>query len=248
MIKISMLLPFLEELNSTADLLFKKGWAEKNAGNFSIRINDFPQSFYSLFSSEEISLEKNFPKLANTVILTKARGAYFRDIAKDSSLGCGLIHILANGASYNYYSLNDQQPIFQPTSEILSHLLLQEYLIEHKPSQCSILHTHPLELIIFSHLMKSNNEQELNSILSSMHVEVPYFLPQGIGFVPFKEPGSIELAKASLLALKKYSVLVWERHGCIATGSSVLEAFDLIDIMNKAAAIYIGTLSLIRRY
>jgi rhamnulose-1-phosphate aldolase len=34
-------------------------------------------------------------------------------------------------------------------------------------------------------------------------------------------------------------VAVWQYHGCLAVGNDVIEAFDLIDTVNKAARIYL---------
>jgi ribulose-5-phosphate 4-epimerase/fuculose-1-phosphate aldolase len=33
-------------------------------------------------------------------------------------------------------------------------------------------------------------------------------------------------------------VVIWERHGCITTGSTPNEAFDLVDILAKAVKIF----------
>jgi rhamnulose-1-phosphate aldolase len=237
---ISFLLPYLDEIKTIATQLYLKGWAEKNAGNFSIRIPGFPKKLLSFFSKETISLLSNFPLLDNQVFLLKAKGIRFRDLAKNPSLGSGLIYISNRGSCYQYLSLNEIQRQFCPTSELLSHLLLQEYLITNKPTMLSLLHSHPLEIIIFSHLMNIKPAKELNNILLAMHVEIPLLMPQGVGFVPFQEPGSIELAKSSLQALENHSLLVWERHGCLAIGSSILDAFDLMDVINKAASVFIG--------
>jgi rhamnulose-1-phosphate aldolase len=244
MMNISLLLPYLDQIKMVAFQLHQKGWAEKNAGNFTIRIPNFPQNLFSHFSRETIDLETRFPLLEHQVFLVKAKGVCFRNLADDPTIGTGLLLVSNQGSAYQYLSLQERNTRFQPTSELLSHLLLQEYLVSQKPAVSALLHSHPLELIIFSHLMKNKSESELNQILQNMHTEIPLLLPEGIGFVPYQEPGSIELAKASLVLLEKYSLLVWERHGCLASGNSLLEAYDSIDIINKAASIYIGLRSI----
>ena len=79
----------------------------------------------------------------------------------------------------------------------------------------------------------------LNEILLKMHTETAFFLPEGIGYVGMEVPGSHELAKATLKSLKNHKVILWEKHGCLAVGQDVHEAFDRIDIIAKAARIYL---------
>jgi rhamnulose-1-phosphate aldolase len=100
------------------------------------------------------------------------------------------------------------------------------------------VHTHCHELIAFSHDKKLQSEAAMNEILLNMHTETAFFIPEGIGYVALKEPGSMALAKATLNSLKNHRIVLWEKHGCLATGKDVNEAFDRIDLMAKAARIY----------
>ena len=72
-----------------------------------------------------------------------------------------------------------------------------------------------------------------------MHPEVKVFLPEGVGFAPYRCPGSSELAAATVEALRDHRLCLWEKHGCVAVGPDVVEAFDLIDTADKAAEIYL---------
>jgi rhamnulose-1-phosphate aldolase len=71
-----------------------------------------------------------------------------------------------------------------------------------------------------------------------MHSETVFFLPEGIGYVPFQLPGSMELADKTLEKLDKHQVVLWEKHGCLAIGNSVPDAFDKIDMFSKAARLW----------
>ncbi|MDD6821319.1 MAG: class II aldolase/adducin family protein, partial [Paraprevotella sp.] len=64
------------------------------------------------------------------------------------------------------------------------------------------------------------------------------FAPLGMGVVPYAMPSSIELAEATLEQIKKYDVVLWEKHGALAVGTDVMDAFDQIDVLNKSANIY----------
>jgi rhamnulose-1-phosphate aldolase len=39
-------------------------------------------------------------------------------------------------------------------------------------------------------------------------------------------------------ALTGHDLAIWDRHGCIATGPDLYEAFDLTDILAKAVKIF----------
>ena len=71
-----------------------------------------------------------------------------------------------------------------------------------------------------------------------MHPEVKICIPDGVGIAPYRCPGSEELADVTVTALQKHRVILWEKHGCAAVAADIAEAFDLIDIMEKAASIF----------
>ena len=62
--------------------------------------------------------------------------------------------------------------------------------------------------------------------------------PLGIGIVPYYIPGSIELADATLEQIKTHDVVLWEKHGTVAVGTDIMDAFDQTDVLCKAANIY----------
>ena len=70
--------------------------------------------------------------------------------------------------------------------------------------------------------------------------ETKAFCPLGLGIIPYKLPGSVELADATLKELDDYDVVMWEKHGVFAQGLDVMDAFDQIDVLSKAAKIYIN--------
>jgi rhamnulose-1-phosphate aldolase len=103
----------------------------------------------------------------------------------------------------------------------------------------AIVHTHPHEVVALSHIKELKDESKLNDILLRMHTETAFFIPKGMGFIPFEVPGSQQMADATLKKLKKFDVVLWEKHGCMAIGDNVNQAFDRVDLMAKAANIYL---------
>ena len=67
------------------------------------------------------------------------------------------------------------------------------------------------------------------------------FAPLGLGIVPYELPGSVKLADATLEQIKKFDVVMWEKHGVCAVGLDIMDAFDQVDVLNKAAQIYIAS-------
>jgi rhamnulose-1-phosphate aldolase len=71
-----------------------------------------------------------------------------------------------------------------------------------------------------------------------MHPENVMFVPEGAGFLPFTIPGTEKIAEATTREFERHRTVIWEKHGVLATGKNVLEAFDTIDLLVKAAKIW----------
>ena len=89
-----------------------------------------------------------------------------------------------------------------------------------------------------SHIRRFLKGDEMTKVLWSMIPETLAFAPLGIGIVPYAMPGSIELADATLEQIKKHDVVLWEKHGTVAVGTDIMDAFDQTDVLCKAANIY----------
>ena len=126
-----------------------------------------------------------------------------------------------------------------PTSEFQSHFLIHQTLQSHRPEHKAVLHTHPSEIIALTQFDEMNNQKAMNKALYSILPELGVYLPEGIGFIPFLKPGSTELAQASAASMETFRVVIWEKHGIIASGKSLEDAFDAIDIVAKAAKIWL---------
>ena len=81
--------------------------------------------------------------------------------------------------------------------------------------------------------------EAVTEALYKMHPEVRMNVPGGLCWVPFQKPGSIELAKASIKDFDTYDFMLWEHHGILATGTDIVDVFDAVDTLNKAAKIYL---------
>jgi rhamnulose-1-phosphate aldolase len=216
--------------------LWEKGWAEKNAGNISVNITDLIQDKESASLFKCFTLEKTYPLLKDQFLLVTSTGSRMRDLFKNPEAFACIIKISENGSGY--YLLAENNLDQKPTSELPTHLAIHEILLKSGSNQKAIVHTHPDELIALSHISEFKSQSKLNQLIWSMHSEAIVLIPEGVGFIPYSLPGSEELAEKTFTSFKDHKVIIWEKHGCIAIGDDVFDAFDLIDVISKSAKIF----------
>ncbi len=227
----------IDQVAEVAGYLWEKGWAERNGGNITVNItelvDDEIRNLPAIAPARQIG--KVLPHLKGTYFYAKGTGKRMRDLARHPMQNGSVIRI---GEGCDTYEIIADEPVL-PTSELPSHLSMQNYLLETGSKYKATLHTHPIELVAMSHNDKYLNSDRLTHILWSMIPETLAFAPLGIGVVPYALPSSIELADATLQQIKKYDVVLWEKHGVCAVGQDIMDAFDQVDVLNKAATIYI---------
>ncbi|MEI6613775.1 MAG: class II aldolase/adducin family protein, partial [Chrysiogenales bacterium] len=106
----------------------------------------------------------------------------------------------------------------------------------------AVVHCHPLSLIALSHIFSS--EKEMNERIFRLQHETRLFVPEMLGLIPYAVTGSESLAKVSKEKFKKFRLALWDKHGVIASGKSLKQALDRIEIVEKAAAVYLQLRSL----
>ncbi|MFW9922359.1 MAG: rhamnulose-1-phosphate aldolase [Candidatus Thorarchaeota archaeon] len=235
-----IVLSILSEIIEVAQLTHEKGWAEGNGGNFTIRIDEEIATWWidsDIKEQKKIPLIKNFRELDGDFFIVKGAGKRLRDIIKSpkDNLCIGQIN------NKEFSIIWPLKCPFKPTSEFISHLIIQEYNKRNNPDNTVVFHTHPTELIAFSLLKWIQNTDSLNKLLSGVTPSLGIFLPNGIGYAPYEIPSSDELASITEKLIPYHQMILWEKHGILCTGKSMLECFDLIDITNKAAKIYLLT-------
>ncbi|KAA6345903.1 Rhamnulose-1-phosphate aldolase [termite gut metagenome] len=226
----------INDIAEIAGYLWDKGWAERNAGNISVNITEFipPSLSDKPALSPQIKLSKAFPALSNQYLFVTGTGKRMRDLARKPFDNASIIRINADGDAYETIA---EQPIV-PTSELPAHLSIHSWLKECRPDYKVVLHTHPTDLIALSQTNRYKDEATLNNLLWGMHPETLIVLPKGVGIVPYEVPGTMEIADLTLRALKSHDVVIWEKHGCLAIGENMIDAFDMIDTLSKSAQIF----------
>ena len=222
-----------------AGYLWQKGWAERNGGNITVNVTDAVDDAIRALPaiSEPRPIGKRLPHLEGCWFYCKGTGKRMRDLARDPMANGSVIRILPDCA---HYEIVADQPV-APTSELPSHLAVHDYLLAKGSPYRASLHTHPIELVALTHSRKWMEKDAATRMLWSMIPETRAFCPRGLGMVPYLLPSSVDLAEATIRTLAEdYDVVMWEKHGVFAVEEDIISAFDQVDVLNKAAQIYIA--------
>lgn len=221
-----------------AGYLWQKGWAERNGGNITVNVTDFVDDEIRQMPaiSDVKQIGVTLPCLKGTYFYCKGTNKRMRDLARKPMENGSVIRILDDCASYEIIADN----VVMPTSELPSHLMVHNHLIEKGSPYRASLHTHPIELVAMTHIRKFLAKDVLTNLLWSMIPETKAFCPRGLGIIPYELPSSVKLAEETVRQLDEYDVAMWEKHGVFAIDNDIMQAFDQVDVLNKSALIYIA--------
>lgn len=231
----------VQQVAEIAQYLWEKGWAERNAGNISVNItgllvNDRTDDSHK---NQRIVLKKPYTELAGNYFLITSTGSRMRDLAHSPYENAVIVRVADDGASFLIIPMSKNGSTeLHPTSELSTHLGIHRLIAGRGSKEKVIIHTHATELIALTQNPDLNNSQIINKLLWGMHPETIFFIPKGIGFVPYALPGSEEIALETIQKLREHDIVVWEKHGVFAIGENISETFDSIDILCKSARIY----------
>lgn len=225
------------QVAEVAGYLWTKGWAERNGGNITVNVTESVSEEMrrrkAIAGPFEIGLE--LPELKGCYFFCKGTNRRMRDLARRPMENGSVIRILDDCRHYEIVGDN----VVMPTSELPSHLAVHAYLLRKGSLYRASLHTHPIQLVAMTHNPKMLEKDVLTDILWSMIPETRAFCPRGLGIVPYMLPSSTELAQGTIDAIDdNYDVVMWEKHGVFAVGPDIMEAFDMVDTLNKSAMIY----------
>jgi len=243
----------LQAFMRTCGDLTWKGWAERNAGNVSVRLtSDELASFGGDIRTPRIgeeawqtgidetwqALPRLIPELANETFLVTGTGRYLRNVPVAPAENCGLLRLDETGGRYRLIWGFENGA--KPTSELSAHL--SAHAVRRRVSDNRdrvVLHTHPTNLIALC-FTREFDSRSLTRLLWEMHAECIFVFPEGIGYLPWMMAGSEPIADATAGLFADRSMVVWEYHGVFASGADLDDAFGLIDTAEKAAGIYLA--------
>ena len=201
--------PYAQDIVTVASELTRRGWAEANAGNISVRLSEGP-----ILSS----------------MLVKRANTRMRDLARNPTEGLCLLTFGAGDRSYSVVPKGTQ-----PSTELPTHVAVHDTLARFRHHDRVVIHTHPTALISLTH--RFPNQKKLIRLLLSTCTEAPILLQDRLTALPFLPPGTSSLGRATANALEQFSAVVWPGHGIVAVGRTAASALDLIELTEKAAQI-----------
>lgn len=228
----------IDEIKKTSGDMARRGWAESNGGNISLRLN---KEYYRCFDefkakSGAVKLPVSIPEIAGERFMVTGTGRFLRNIELFPEKNIGVIEI--DKTSENYSLLWGYEPSGAPTSELPAHLLSHVKIKEKTDNQSfALIHTHPSSIIALTYAVANLNTKSLTKLLWQSHAECIVVFPQGIEFLPWLMAGSLELGRATAEAISRRNLVIWQYHGICGCGRNLDEAFGRIDVAEKAADI-----------
>jgi rhamnulose-1-phosphate aldolase len=210
--------------------------SEGAAGNISVFIG-WPVDPRRKFPLEEvIDLPQTVPGLAGGIFLVSGSGRRLREIKADPAANLGCVVVDKGGKTAHLFT-SPQRLFVRLTSEFNSHLAVHsDQVVRTGTNFHAVVHAQPLHLTYLSHLPAYRDEAYLNRHLLRWQPEAIVNLPEGVGVVPFRVPGSRELMDATVESLRAHRVVVWAKHGMMArSDQSVKRATDRIEYAETAA-------------
>ena len=233
---------FVKEISEITNNMYHQGWDERNGGNISHLIDEdyvreyFPKDVFLRdldlgFTADQICRNKYF--------LVTGTGKYFKNVIKDPENNLGLVKISEDGKkAHLLWGFNDGGRF---TSEFPAHLMSHSSRLKVDPKNRVIIHTHPTYTICMGACLPTDDIIFTKKLWKS-NTEAVVVFPEGIGVLPCMICGTNEIGMATAEKMKEYRLVSWTNHGIYGAGSSIDEAFGLIETVEKTAMIYMITL------
>ncbi len=218
--------------------------SEGAAGNISVclRWPLEPRTRFPVIS--EIELPQPVPELAGSTFLVSGSGRRLREIIEDPAANIACLVVKDGGRTATMYTAFHRR-FERVTSEFNSHLAVHyDQMVGAGTNFNAVIHAQPVHLTYLSHIPRYQDESFLNTHLLRWQPETIINLPEGIGFIPFRIPGSPELMAANIECLQKHCIVIWAKHGVMARSDvSVKRAVDRVEYAETAAKYEVLNLS-----
>jgi rhamnulose-1-phosphate aldolase len=212
--------------------------SEGAAGNISVYLGWDVDPRRKFPVEETIELPMPLPELAakGGVFLVTGSGRRLREIMDDPPANLGVVILNPDGHTARLYS-SPRRLYAHLTSEFNSHLAVHRDQVLGTPTNFNaIIHAQPLHLTFLSHIPRYQDETYLNQHLLRWQPEQIVNLPEGIGYIPFRLPGSPALMEPTVEKLRTHRVVLWGKHGVMArSDTSVKRACDRIEYAETGA-------------
>ncbi|PLR66640.1 rhamnulose-1-phosphate aldolase [Bacillus sp. UMB0893] len=231
---------FIQEMMEATLNMWKNGWDERNGGNVSYLLMKDEVSPYLDLEQVVRTIELDFPvkELANMYFLVTGSGKYFKNVKKNPEDSLGIIRVSESG---NYvevlWGFTDKG---RPTSELPSHFMTHIVRLQQDENHRVVMHNHATNVIAmtFTHEL---DEKSFTKTLWKMCTECIIVFPDGVGLLPWMIPGTDLIGRKTAEKMESHQLVIWPHHGIFGVGTSIDDAFGLIETAEKAAQIYMLT-------
>ncbi|MGL4697719.1 rhamnulose-1-phosphate aldolase [Enterococcus larvae] len=234
--------PFIKEMCEATRNLWNNGWAERNGGNISYRLDEAEVQFYLDTDRvlDEVELGFEIPELAEMIFLVSGSGKYFKNVWQNPADNLVILKVDAQGKKYQILWGLETGGV--PTSELASHLKCHAVRLRQDPEHRVILHTHSIAISAMT-FVHDLDEDKFTKSLWEMITECLVVFPDGVAVLPWMVAGTVELGEASAEKMESSRIVVWPHHGIMGAGQSMDDAFGLVETAEKAADIYMRAIS-----
>jgi rhamnulose-1-phosphate aldolase len=235
---------FVAEMIRVTTDMWQKGWDERNGGNVSLRLtkDDVAPYLKTWNNTRTLKLTEPVEGLDGECFLVTGTGAYFRNVERAPEQNLGIIRVLPRGE--NVEILWGFGKDGAPTSELPAHLK------SHYASQARagapkrvIMHCHATNLVSLSYVLELTSAN-ITRALWEGSTECLVVFPDGIGTLEWMVPGTDTIGDATAAALAHHPLALWPFHGVFAAGTTLNEAFGLIDTVEKASELLVNVIAM----
>ena len=219
---------------------WQHGWHEANGGNLSYRMDGEDIAVCKPYLSVRtpwIDAGVAAPGVGGELFVVTGAGKYMRKVPIDLHENIGIVEMNAAGDAYRVvWGFSDSG---RPTSEFETHLLVHETCSKLSDGGDRVVyhaHTPYLTALTTAFVLDS---RVLTRVLWKSTTECMIAAPEGVGVLPFVQPGSTELAQKTAELMQDFRAVVWSGHGTIACSETFDDTYGLIDSLEKAAKIYV---------
>ena len=241
--KKPMLTPPYPELNDLLTMMGEAGHrlsemeaTEGAAGNISVCLR-WPIELRTRFPLvETYPLPQPVPELAGATFLVTGSGRRLRELIDEPTASIAALLVEEGGRTARLHTAYGHR-FERVTSEFNSHLAVHyDQMLRSGTNFHALIHAQPPYLVYLSHVPRYQDTTYLNRHLLRWQPETIINLPEGIGFIPFKLPGSPDLMSANVEALRTHRIVIWAKHGVMARSDiSVKRAADRVEYAETSA-------------
>lgn len=232
-------IPFVREMAEITQNMWKFGWDERNGGNVSYILDEAEVAKYIDIQKVIRTIKPAFPvnELAGKYFIVTGSGKYFKNVIADPEANLGVLRVSQDGEQLEILWGLKHDAV--PTSEFPSHFMSHIERLKVDPNHRVVIHNHATHVIAMT-FIHSLDENKFTKTLWEMCTECIVVFPDGIGVIPWMVPGSSEIGRETAKKMKDHHAVLWPHHGIFGTGSSIDEAFGLIETIEKAGSRWHG--------